>query len=44
MFGIVEGIILEKLMYKRLSDYINKNDILTNCQYGFRSKRSTNHG
>ena len=29
--------ILEKLMYKRLVDYINKHDILTSCQYGFRS-------
>ena len=37
--------ILEKLMYKRLTDYmyINKSGILTNCQYGFRSKCSTNH-
>ena len=35
--------ILEKLMYKRLVDYINKHDILTSCQYGFRSKHSTNH-
>ena len=30
-------------MYKRLIDYINKNGILTDCQYGFRSKSSTNH-
>ena len=35
--------ILEKLMYKRLVDYINKHDILTSRQYGFRSKHSTNH-
>lgn len=35
--------ILEKLMYKRLTDYINKNGILTDRQYGFRSKSSTNH-
>ena len=35
--------ILEKLMYKRLIDYINKNGILTDRQYGFRSKSSTNH-
>ena len=30
-------------MYKTLTDYINKHDILTNCQYGFCSKRSINH-
>ena len=30
-------------MYKRLVDYINKHDILTSRQYGFRSKHSTNH-
>ena len=35
--------ILEKLMYKRLIDYINKNRILTDCQYGFRGNVSTNH-
>lgn len=31
--------ILEKLMHKRLTDY----GILTDRQYGFRSKSSTNH-
>ena len=35
--------ILEKLMYKRLIDYIHKNGILTDCQYGFRSNVSTNY-
>ena len=35
--------ILEKLMHKRLAYYINKHDILTSCQYDFRSKHSTNH-
>ena len=35
--------ILEKLMYKRLIDYIHKNRILTDCQYGFRSNVSKNH-
>ena len=37
--------ILEKLMHKRLIDYmyIDKNGILTDHQYGFRSKSSTNH-
>ena len=30
-------------MYKRLIDYIHKNRILTDCQYGFRSNVSKNH-
>ena len=30
-------------MYKRLIDYISKSGILTDRQYGFRSKISTNH-
>ena len=30
-------------MYKRLIDYINRNGILTDRHYGFRSKSSTNH-
>ena len=34
--------ILEKLMYKRLVDYINKHDTLTNCQYGFPGNRIYN--
>jgi hypothetical protein len=33
--------ILEKLMYKRLIDYIEKNNILHANQYGFRNNRST---
>lgn len=33
--------ILEKLMYKRLIDFINKHNILTDSQHGFRSERST---
>ncbi len=35
--------ILEKLMYKRLIDCIHKNEILTDCQYEFRSNVSPNH-
>ena len=35
--------ILEKLMYKRLIDYVHKNGTLTDCQYGFRSNGSTNY-
>lgn len=33
--------ILEKLVYKRLIEFINKNNILYNKQFGFRSKHST---
>ena len=33
--------ILEKLMYKRLIQYIEANKILYDHQYGFRNKRST---
>jgi hypothetical protein len=33
--------LLEKLMYKRLIRFIEKNKILTENQYGFRSNKST---
>ena len=33
--------ILEKLMYKRLINYVEKNKILSEHQYGFRKNRST---
>ena len=33
--------ILEKLMHKRLMDYIERHNILYDKQYGFRKKRST---
>ena len=33
--------LLEKLMYKRLINHIEKNKILTQNQYGFRENRST---
>jgi hypothetical protein len=33
--------ILEKLMYKRLIKFVEKNNILTDYQYGFRKNRST---
>lgn len=33
--------ILEKLMNKRLVDYLNSNNLLSSCQYGFRLGRST---
>jgi hypothetical protein len=35
--------LLEKLMYKRLIKFIDKNDILSEHQYGFRKNRSTEH-
>ena len=34
--------ILEKLMYKRLVNYLDKHQILFRSQYGFRRKHSTN--
>ena len=33
--------LLEKLMYKRLFNYEEKHNILSNQQYGFRRNRST---
>ena len=33
--------LLEKLMYKRLIKYVEKNNILSDHQYGFRKNRST---
>ena len=35
--------IFEKLIYKKLVDFFNKNETLTNSQYGFRCKHSTLH-
>ena len=35
--------ILEKLMYKRLSSFIEKHNTLYDRQFGFRSKHSTTH-
>ena len=35
--------LLEKLMTKRLSKFIDKNKILSKHQYGFRVNRSTEH-
>ena len=35
--------VLEKLMYKRLIDFVEKNDILNKHQYGFRKNRLTEH-
>ena len=35
--------LLEKLMFKRISNFINKHNILHSKQFGFRSKHSTLH-
>ena len=35
--------ILEKLMYKRISNFNHKHSLLNDCQFGFRQKRSTSH-
>jgi len=35
--------IFEKLINARLTKFINKNNIIYNLQYGFRSKHSTQH-
>ena len=35
--------LFEKLLYRRLIKFIDKNDILYDLQYGFRNKHSTEH-
>ena len=35
--------IFEKLMYRQLKNFLDKNDILFKSQYGFREKHSTQH-
>ena len=35
--------IYEKIMYQRIITYLNKNNLLYNRQYGFRSGRSCEH-
>ena len=35
--------IFEKLMYRQLKNFLDKNDILFKSQYGFREKHSTRH-
>ena len=35
--------ILEKLMYKRLYNFLNNNNIIYNLQFGFRQQHSTSH-
>jgi hypothetical protein len=33
--------LLEKLMYNRLTAFIDRNEVLTEVQHGFRTKKST---
>ena len=35
--------LFEKILYRRLIKFIDKNDILYDLQYGFRNKHSTQH-
>ncbi|EFP08668.1 hypothetical protein CRE_17803 [Caenorhabditis remanei] len=35
------GKVMEKLVRKQLTNYLNSNRLLSNCQYGFRSSMST---
>ena len=35
--------LFEKVMYSRLMDFIEKNNILSDSQYGFRKRHSTHH-
>ena len=35
--------ILEKLMYKRLYTFLNRNNIMYNLQFGFKQQYSTSH-
>ena len=37
----VVGKIFERVIYNRMNQYLTKYQILQNCQFGFRSKRST---
>ena len=37
------SVLLEKLIYNRLINFIDKNGIFFNKQFGFRAKHSTNH-
>ena len=35
--------IIEKIMYKRLSNFLNINNLIFSLQFGFRQKYSTTH-
>ena len=36
--------LFEKLIHKRMMTFTNENNLLTNCQFGFRKGHSTSHG
>ena len=38
----VVGKIFERVIHNRMNHYLTKYQLLQNCQFGFRSKRSTN--
>ena len=40
---LIYNCLFEKLLYRRLIKFIDKNDILYDLQYGFRNKHSTQH-
>ena len=33
--------VIERIVHKQLAEYLEESDLLTNCQFGFRRKRST---
>ena len=35
--------VFEKIIYKRMYDFLDENNVLSNCQYGFRKNHSTEH-
>ena len=35
--------VLEKIIYNRMYDFLDENNVLNNCQYGFRKNHSTEH-
>ena len=35
--------ILERIVYVRLQNFLNKHKIISDCQFGFRQKHSTSH-
>ena len=35
--------VFEKIIYKRMYDFLDENNVLNNCQYGFRKNHSSEH-